>query len=303
MAELEKFSALYGKIDYPADLLTTPFEVLEYRTRLGLTTSEFEFICWIFHLVNKDFNEIRDKDISRRCTRQRKSLQAKGYLKIKIARTYQKGKLISSGLVYDFTNLKNKIEELKEEDKKLQNLEAPVTVIYDEPSLFNEDVDENPIYPAKLLTDDKEIKELQLQSEFLEKFKKLYEELLLEKLDYSVRARYKKELLNIFKNRINNNINDILETVKTRFLKLKKSNSLGSQPSLKLQDLTEYALLETQEEKQNNTNKENKTQSEETQETKKYTIPSGIDKLNYLLNIIEEGGNLDDAYSQIANCG
>ena len=303
MAELEKFSALYGKIDYPADLLTTPFEVLEYRTRLGLTTSEFEFICWIFHLVNKDFNEIRDKDISRRCTRQRKSLQAKGYLKIKIARTYQKGKLISSGLVYDFTNLKNKIEELKEEDKKLQNLEAPVTVIYDEPSLFNEDVDESPIYPAKLLTDDKEIKEIQMQNEFLEKFKKLYEELLLERLDYSVRARYKKELLNIFKNRINNNINDILETVKTRFLKLKKSNSLGSQPSLKLQDLTEYALLETQEEKQNNTNKENKTQSEETQETKKYTIPSGIDKLNYLLNIIEEGGNLDDAYSQIANCG
>lgn len=303
MAELEKFSALYGKIDYPADLLTIPFEVLEYSDRLGLSASEFKFICWIFHLTNKDFSKIRDKDIKIRGTYQRKSLQAKGYLKIKISRTYQKGKLISSGLVYDFTNLKNKIEELKEEDKKLQNLEAPVTVIYDEPSLFNEDVDENPIYPAKLLTDDKEIKELQLQNEFLEKFKKLYEELLLEKLDYSVRARYKKELLNIFKDRINNNINDILETVKTRFLKLKKSNSLGSQPSLKLQDLTEYALLETQEEKQNNTNKENKTQSEETQETKKYTIPSGIDKLNYLLKIIEEGGNLDDAYSQIANCG
>ena len=48
-------------------------------------------------------------------------------------------------------------------------------MIYDEPSLFNEDVDESPIYPAKLLTDDKEIKELQLQSEFLEKFKKLKE--------------------------------------------------------------------------------------------------------------------------------
>ena len=293
MAELEKFSALYGKIDYPADLLTIPFEVLEYSDRLGLSASEFKFVCWIFHLTNKDFSKIRDKDIKIRGTYQRKSLQAKGYLKIKISRTYQKGKLISSGLVYDFTNLKNKIEELKD-----QNLEAPVTVIYDEPSLFNEDVDENPIYPAKLLTDDKEIKELQLQNEFLEKFKKLYEELLLEKLDYSVRARYKKELLNIFKNRINNNIDDILETVKIRFLKLKKSNSLGSQPSLKLQDLIQYALLET--EKQNNTNKENKTQSVE---TKKYTIPSGIDKLNYLLKIIEEGGNLDDAYSQIANCG
>ncbi|MDA0095854.1 hypothetical protein OFR75_12585 [Brachyspira hyodysenteriae] len=75
-------------------------------------------------------------------------------------------------------------------------------------------------------------------------------------------------------------------------------NEIGS--PLKLQDLTKYALLETQKEKQSNTNEENKTQSEE---TKKYTIPSGIDKLNYLLKIIEEGGNLDDAYSQIANCG
>ena len=194
MAELEKFSALYGKIDYPADLLTIPFEVLEYSDRLGLSASEFKFICWIFHLTNKDFEKISDCNMTSKKTsfcRQRKSLQAKGYLKIKISRTYQKGKLISSGLVYDFTNLKNKIEELKEEDKKLQNLEAPVTVIYNEPSLFNEDVDESPIYPAKLLTDDKEIKELQLQNEFLEKFKKLYEELLLEKLDYSVRAPYK----------------------------------------------------------------------------------------------------------------
>ncbi|ADG72367.1 MULTISPECIES: hypothetical protein [Brachyspira] len=296
MAELEKFSALYGKIDYPADLLTTPFEVLEYRTRLGLTTSEFEFICWIFHLVNKDFNEIRDKDISRRCTRQRKSLQAKGYLKIKIARTYKDKRCIKVGLVYDFTNLKNKIEELKEEDKKLQNLEAPVTVIYDEPSLFNEDVDENPIYPAKLLTDDKEIKELQLQNEFLEKFKKLYEELLLEKLDYSARAPYKMHLIKIFKNRVNNNIDDVLEITKNAFYKL----PVEKRYAMKLQDLLKMALCQKNESTKNNDNKENKTQSEE---TKKYTIPSGIDKLNYLLKIIEEGGNLDDAYSQIANCG
>lgn len=296
MAELEKFSALYGKIDYPADLLTTPFEVLEYRTRLGLTTSEFEFICWIFHLVNKDFNEIRDKDISRRCTRQRKSLQAKGYLKIKIARTYKDKRCIKVGLVYDFTNLKNKIEELKEEDKKLQELEAPVTVIYDEPSLFNEDVDENPIYPAKLLTDDKEIKEIQMQNEFLEKFKKLYEELLLEKLDYSARAPYKMHLIKIFKNRVNNNIDDVLEITKNAFYKL----PVEKRYAMKLQDLLKMALCQKNESTKNNDNKENKTQSEE---TKKYTIPSGIDKLNYLLKIIEEGGNLDDAYSQIANCG
>ncbi|MCZ9839518.1 hypothetical protein OFQ52_07160 [Brachyspira hyodysenteriae] len=299
MAELEKFSALYGKIDYPADLLTIPFEVLEYSDRLGLSASEFKFICWIFHLTNKDFEKISDCNMTSKKTsfcRQRKSLQAKGYLKIKIARTYQKGKLISSGLVYDFTNLKNKIEELKEEDKKLQNLEAPVTVIYDEPSLFNEDVDESSIYPAKLLTDDKEIKELQLQNEFLEKFNKLHKELVNFRIDYIKSALYKKHLLDAFSNRKNNNIDEVLNSVKKSFFRL----PIEERKSLRLQDLTQYALLETQEEKQSNTNEENKTQSEE---TKKYTIPSGIDKLNYLLKIIEEGGNLDDAYSQIANCG
>ena len=299
MAELEKFSALYGKIDYPADLLTIPFEVLEYSDRLGLSASEFKFVCWIFHLTNKDFKKISDCNMTSKKTsfcRQRKSLQAKGYLKIKISRTYQKGKLISSGLVYDFTNLKNKIEELKEEDKKLQNLEAPVTVIYDEPSLFNEDVDENPIYPAKLLTDDKEIKELQLQSEFLEKFNKLHKESVNFRIDYIKSALYKKHLLDAFSNRKNNNIDEVLNSVKKSFFRL----PIEERKSLRLQDLTKYALLETQEEKESNTNEENKTQSEE---TKKYTIPSGIDKLNYLLKIIEEGGNLDDAYSQIANCG
>ncbi|MCZ9874493.1 hypothetical protein OFP88_00425 [Brachyspira hyodysenteriae] len=299
MAELEKFSALYGKIDYPADLLAIPFEIMEYRNRLGLSLSEFEFICWIFHLTNKNIQDIKDKYITNKktnFTRQRKSLKAKGYLKIKIATEYKDKKIIRHGLVYDFTNLKNKIEELKEEDKKLQNLEAPVTVIYDEPSLFNEDVDENPIYPAKLLTDDEEIKELQLQNEFLEKFNKLHKELVNFRIDYIKSALYKKHLLDAFSNRKNNNIDEVLNSVKKSFFRL----PIEERKSLRLQDLTKYALLETQEEKQNNDNKENKTQSEE---TKKYTIPSGIDKLNYLLKIIEEGGNLDDAYSQIANCG
>ncbi|PPS22154.1 hypothetical protein [Brachyspira murdochii] len=294
MTEFEKFSALYGKIDYPADLLTVPFEVLEYRTRLGLTTSEFEFICWIFHLTNKDLYEIRDKDINRRCTRQRKSLQAKGYLKIKIKRTYKDKHCIKVGLVYDFSNLKNKIEELKEEDEKLQNLEAPVTVIYDEPSLFNEDVDESPLYPAKLLNDDEEIKELKLQNEFLEKFKKLYEELLLEKLDYSARASYKMHLLNIFKDRINNNIDDALKMVKKAFYKL----PINKKYDMKLQDLLKMALCQKNEIYKNNNQK---TDSPKTDN--KYNIPSGLEKLEYLLNEIEKGGNFDEAYAKIANCG
>ncbi|CCG56155.1 hypothetical protein WESB_0685 [Brachyspira pilosicoli WesB] len=290
MAELEKFSALYGSIDYPADLLTTPFEVLEYRTRLGLTASEFEFICWIFHLVNKDFHEIRDKDISRRCTRQRKSLQAKGYLKIKIARTYKDKRCIKVGLVYDFTNLKNRIEELKEEDKKLQNLEAPVTVVYDEPSLFNEDIDEKSIYPAKLLTDDKEIEEIKLQNEFLEKFNRLHKLLLNFEINYTKSGLYKKHLLDAFDKRNNNNIDEVLNTVKKSFFKL----PIEERKSLRIQDLVKYALLETQEPIQNNN--KNKIGAAN------MSIPKGLDKLNYLLKILEEGGNIDEAYAQIANC-
>ena len=290
MAELEKFSALYGSIDYPADLLTTPFEVLEYRTRLGLTASEFEFICWIFHLVNKDFYEIRDKDISRRCTRQRKSLQAKGYLKIKIARTYKDKRCIKVGLVYDFTNLKNRIEELKEEDNKLQNLEAPVTVVYDEPSLFNEDVDEKSIYPAKLLTDDKEIEEIKLQNEFLEKFNRLHKLLLNFEINYTKSGLYKKHLLDAFDKRNNNNIDEVLNTVKKSFFKL----PIEERKSLRIQDLVKYALLETQEPIQNNN--KNKIGAAN------MSIPKGLDKLNYLLKILEEGGNIDEAYAQIANC-
>ena len=290
MAELEKFSALYGSIDYPADLLTAPFEVLEYRTRLGLTASEFEFICWIFHLVNKDFYEIRDKDISRRCTRQRKSLQAKGYLKIKIARTYKDKRCIKVGLVYDFTNLKNRIEELKEEDKKLQNLEAPVTVVYDEPSLFNEDIDEKSIYPAKLLTDDKEIEEIKLQNEFLEKFNRLHKLLLNFEINYTKSGLYKKHLLDAFDKRNNNNIDEVLNTVKKSFFKL----PIEERKSLRIQDLVKYALLETQEPIQNNN--KNKIGAAN------MSIPKGLDKLNYLLKILEEGGNIDEAYAQIANC-
>ena len=297
MAELEKFQALYGKIDFPADILSIPFEILEYSDRLGLSASEFKFICWIFHLTNKDFNRINDSHMTANKTsfcRQRKSLKAKGYLKIKISRTYQQGKLISGGLIYDFTELKNKIEELKEEDKRIQQLEAPVMTIVDEPSLYDEEIDNSPLFPSKLLNNDDEIKEIQLQNEFLEKFKNLYEEVLKEKLDYTTRTPYKNILLNIFSNRINNNIDEVLEIVKLRFLELKKSKSLGNKPSLKLQDLVKYALLK----KHNNS-----TQTfNNTNNKKELSIPRGIDKLNYLLKIIEEGGNLDEAYLQIANC-
>ena len=302
MSELEKFTTLYGKIDYPSDLLTIPSEVLEYSDRLGLSASEFKFICWIFHLTNKDIGDIKDKYITNKKTnfaRQRKSLMSKGYLKIKIATEYKNKCVIRTGLVYDFTLLKNKIEELKEEDRKLEELEAPVMVVYDEPSLFNEDIDLSSKYPNKILTDDKEIEELKLENEFLEKFKKLYEELLLEKLDYSVRAQYKMHLLNIFKARINNNIDEVLEIVKLRFLELKKLKSLSNKPDLKLQDLVKYALCTKNENYQNKSSTVKSIENKESENKEKYLIPKGLDKLNYLLDKIEEGGDIDEVYSQL----
>ncbi|WP_295159629.1 hypothetical protein [uncultured Brachyspira sp.] len=59
------------------------------------------------------------------------------------------------------------------------------------------------------------------------------------------------------------------------------------------------ALCQKNESPKNNINKENKIQ----EENKKYQIPSGLDKLNYLLNELEKGGNINEAYAKIADCG
>ena len=59
------------------------------------------------------------------------------------------------------------------------------------------------------------------------------------------------------------------------------------------------ALCQKAENPKNNTVKENKAQ----EENKKYLIPSGIEKLEFLLKEIERGGSIDEAYSKIANCG
>ena len=293
MSELEKFTTLYGKIDYPSDLLTIPSEVLEYSDRLGLSASEFKFICWIFHLTNKDIGDIKDKYITNKKTnfaRQRKSLMSKGYLKIKIATEYKNKCVIRTGLIYDFTLLKNKIEELKEEDRKLEELEAPVMVVYDEPSLFNEDIDLSSKYPNKILTDDKEIEELKLENEFLEKYNLIHKKILNYEIDYNSKASYKMHLLKIFKARINNNIDEALEIAAKNFLKLKHYK----RDSLAFQDLVRIALTQDLSKIENNDKNQNDIGNKE-----KYLIPKGLDKLNYLLDKIEEGGDIDEVYSQL----
>ena len=260
----EYLIATYGDAMLDRGFTSIPNTLIYYRKRLGLTASEFEFIIAVMSLSWKKEKEIRDKEINpkeKNYYRQRQSLYAKGYLTFSSRNVYIGDRFAGTGTVYNFAGLKKAIEMLVEEDRAIQNMDAPVEQKYDEPSLFNEDVDENPIYPAKLLTDDKEIKELQLQNEFLEKFNKLHKELVNFRIDYIKSALYKKHLLDAFSNRKNNNIDEVLNSVKKSFFRL----PIEERKSLRLQDLTKYALLETQEEKQNNTNEENKTQSEEYQ--------------------------------------
>lgn len=114
----EKIIALYGELSYPKDFLIVPFEILEYRRKLNITTSEFTFICEIFHLVSKDFNQIKDKDISENKIafyRQRVSLKNKGYLKTKLQGNNKK-----SGIIYDFRELKKIIDKLKKSNKSIR---------------------------------------------------------------------------------------------------------------------------------------------------------------------------------------
>ena len=193
---------------------------------------------------------------------------------------------------------------LVEEDRAIQNMDAPVEQKYDEPSLFNEDINTEPLQPPKLIKEEKEKSEEEKtpeekeedkkQEEFLEKYNELHKELIGVKINHKYHKIYTSFLIDIFKKRVHDNFDEALSIVKFNFLKL----PLNKRYSLKLQDLLRMALCQKNESHQNNTNKENKTDS-----NKKYAIPRGLDKLDFLLNELEKGGNINEAYAKIANCG
>ena len=176
---------------------------------------------------------------------------------------------------------------------------------YDEPSLFNEDINTEPLQPPKLIKEEKEKSEEEKtpeekeedkkQEEFLEKYNELHKELIGVKINHKYHKIYTSFLIDIFKKRVHDNFDEALSIVKFNFLKL----PLNKRYSLKLQDLLRMALCQKNESHQNNTNKENKTQ----EDNKKYSIPRGLDKLDFLLNELEKGGNINEAYAKIANCG
>ena len=303
----EYLIATYGDAMLDRGFTSIPNTLIYYRKRLGLTASEFEFIIAVMSLSWKKEKEIRDREInpsSTIYTRQRQSLYAKGYLTFSSRNVYIGDRFAGTGTVYNFSGLKKAIEMLVEEDRAIQNMDAPVEQKYDEPSLFNDEVSTEPLQPPKLIKEEKEKSEEEKtpeekeedkkREEFLTKYNELHKELIGVKINHKYHKVYTSFLIDIFKKRVHDNFDEALSIVKFNFLKL----SLNKRYSLKLQDLLRMALCQKNESHQNNTNKENKTDS-----NKKYAIPRGLDKLDFLLNELEKGGNINEAYAKIANCG
>ena len=304
----EYLIATYGDAMLDRGFTSIPNTLIYYRKRLGLTASEFEFIIAVMSLSWKKEKEIRDREInpsSTIYTRQRQSLYAKGYLTFSSRNVYIDDRFAGTGTVYNFSGLKKAIEMLVEEDRAIQNMDAPVEQKYDEPSLFNDEVSTEPLQPPKLIKEEKEKSEEEKtpeekeedkkQEEFLEKYNELHKELMGVKINHKYHKVYTSFLIDIFKKRVHDNFDEALSIVKFNFLKL----PINKRYSLKMQDLLRMALCQKNESHQNNTNKENKTQ----EDNKKYSIPRGLDKLDFLLNELEKGGKIDEAYAKIANCG
>ncbi|WP_297296075.1 hypothetical protein [uncultured Brachyspira sp.] len=304
----EYLIATYGDAMLDRGFTSIPNTLIYYRKRLGLTASEFEFIIAVMSLSWRKEKEIRDKEINpmtQHYYRQRQSLYAKGYLTFSSRNIYKNNIFRGKGTVYNFSGLKKAIEMLVEEDRAIQNMDAPVDQKYDEPSLFNEDINTEPLQPPKLIKDEKEKSEEEKtpeekeedkkQEEFLEKYNELHKELIGVKINHKYHKIYTSFLIDIFKKRVHDNFDEALSIVKFNFLKL----SLNKRYSLKLQDLLRMALCQKNENPKNSDNKKNKTQ----EDNKKYSIPRGLDKLDFLLNELEKGGNIDEAYAKIANCG
>ncbi|WP_048595172.1 hypothetical protein [Brachyspira suanatina] len=303
----EYLISTYGDTMLDRGFTSIPNTLIYYRKRLGLTASEFEFIIAVMSLSWKRDKEIRDKEInpaSTIYTRQRQSLFSKGYLTFSSRNVYIGDRFAGTGTVYNFSGLKKAIEMLVEEDRAIRNMDAPVEQKYDEPSLFNEDINTEPLQPPKLIKEEKEKSEEEKtpeekeedkkQAEFLEKYNELHKELIGVKINHKYHKVYTSFLIDIFKKRVHDNFDEALSIVKFNFLKL----PFNKRYSLKMQDLLRMALCQKNENQKNNTYKENKTDS-----NKKYAIPRGLDKLNALLNELEKGGNINEAYAKIANCG
>lgn len=298
----EYLISTFGDVMLDRGFTSIPNTLIYYRRRLGLTASEFEFIIAIISLSWKQTKEIRDKDIrpdGRAYDRQRKSLLAKGYLSFKSRNIYKENRFVGTGTIYNLSGLKKAIEKLVEEDRALRNMDCPVEQIYDEPSLFGDEINTQPMHPKKLMKPEKTEKEKKEENEekdFLMKYNELHKELLGDEVNYKYRTTYKKYLLEAFKTK-KNKIEDALKIAKELFVKL----PIEKYSSLKLQDFVKIALQQEHVPRVNKSDTWNGNNNHE--DIKLTSIPNGIDKLNIVLDKLEKGETAYEAYKAISNSG
>lgn len=306
----------WGDALLDAGVTPIPNNLLFYRRRLGLTSSELEFILAIISLNARNFNEIRDKDISPECknlSRYKISLEKKGYLNYKRKAVYRNGRFIGSCIFYNLSGLKRAIEKLVEEDKKIKNMQCPVEENFYAPSLFGEEVKKENINPRKLLNKNllnDSVKENQTiykkdskskEEKFIEKYQVLHKKLLGYEFQNNEKAKnnYKSYLIESFRNR-KNPVNKSLKIAEEYFLK----TPLNKRTTLKLQDFVRMALTqkidiknEPDAEGITEGNSENKINKDKDNNS----IPNGIDNLNKLLKVIEKKGDINETYKAITN--
>ena len=106
MKNIDKIHVLYGKSDFQEKVINIPAEILEYSDELEITDDEFCFLCHIFYLLGSNISKTEiEKHINKLSaySKEIETLQNKGYLKISKEKE----------IIYDISNLKRKIEELK----------------------------------------------------------------------------------------------------------------------------------------------------------------------------------------------
>ncbi|TXJ46761.1 hypothetical protein EPJ70_01060 [Brachyspira aalborgi] len=313
----------WGDTLLDAGVTPIPNNLLFYRRRLGLTSSELEFILSIISLNARKFNEIRDKDISPECknlSRYKISLERKGYLNYERKAVYRDGRFIGICIFYNLAGLKKAIERIVEEDKKIKNMQCPVEENFYAPSLFGEEVKKENINPRKLLNKkllNDSVEENKImprkynksqEEKFIEKYQALHKKLMGYEFRYNEKAKnnYKSYLIEAFINR-KNSVNKSLKIAEEYFLKM----PLDKRTTLKLQDLVRMALskkiyIENMPDicgitDSDLVNKAYSGQSPNKTNKNNSSIPNGIDNLNKLLKVIEKKGDINETYKTITN--
>ena len=290
----EVLIARFGNTILDLGFTSMPNAILFYKNRLKINAKEYLLISGVLAFTGRGLNEIHDKYLNpdgKSFIRQRKSLIEKGLLTCKVVKTIKNGKPFTAGIVYDFSGLLKKVEEIIEYDKSVQDSEAPVeTVEYQLVLPGFEEFDEKPteipttkkyemrteIIPQEIVKVEENTDE---EDDFIKEFEALHFEVLRENIDLKARVRYKEYLTNAFRKRNSE--------YKKAFVKAKEmlmALEFAKRTSFKLQDFVIKALYMRSEDFVVSVLDD------------AYKIPSGMEKVKALFQALTDGINIEEAY-------